>query len=171
MIHKKIGDPGLFRAWLYDMNVVPIIPTFLAVAPASTYTLPTSTVVMRPDPPVPVTNGCPEPRSVMTGGTVSGAENISAVAAAAAATAAEFAPADMDALELLVLPPVRSAATAAASEPQYPLTLHGKGVLLLHVFSEGPHGSKTVNVRVAATDCMRGPQDGRWRIIESCSQK
>ena len=75
----------------------------------------------------------------MTGGVTSGAENISAVAAAAAAAAAEPEFADA------------AFARAAASEPQFPLKLHvSAGVL--QVFSGGPHGSKTVSVRIPVTD-------------------
>ena len=128
----------------------------MAVAPGSTYLLPTITVVIRPVPPVPVTNGCPEPSNVMTGGTTSGAENRSAVAAAAAAAAAELELVD-DEVPLLPppLPPVRSAARAAACDPQFPLTLQANVTLLLQVFSDGPHGSKTCNIRMPVMDCAQ----------------
>ena len=132
------------------------VPTLMAVAPASTYVLPTTTVVMRPDPPPVTVNGCPEPSNVITGGVMSGAENRSAVAAAAAAAAAEFELVDEVLLLPPPLPPVRSAARAAACDPQFPLTLHAYVALLLQVFSDGPHGSKTVNVRMPVMDCTKG---------------
>ena len=126
----------------------------MAVAPASTYRVPTTTVVMRPVPPVPVTNGCPEPSNVMTGSTTSGAENRSAVAAAAAVAAAEL---DDEVLLLPPpLPPVRSAARAAACDPQFPLTLQANVTLLLQVFSDGPHGSMTLSMRMPVMDCVQG---------------
>ena len=124
----------------------------MAVAPASTYgPLPTVTLVIRPEPPEPVTNGCPVPRSVMTGGTVSGAENRSVVAAAAAAAAAELELVDMGAAEVPELTLPNSAANPAATDPQFPLILHENVALLLHVLSEGQHGSNTVSIRTAVT--------------------
>ena len=127
----------------------------MAVAPASTYLLPTITVVMRPVPPEPVTNGCPEPSTVMTGGTTSGAENRSAVAAAAAEAAAELELVGEALLLPPPLPPVRSAARAAACDPQFPLTLQANVALLLQVFSDGPHGSTTCKVRMPVMDCVQ----------------
>ena len=128
------------------------LPTLMAVAPASTYVLPTTTVVMRPDPPPVTVNGCPEPSNVMTGGVMSGAENRSAVAAAAA---------EIELVDVLPppLPPVRSAARAAACDPQFPLTLQAYVALLLQVFSDGPHGSKTVNVRMPVMDCVHNNEN------------
>ena len=92
----------------------------------------------------------------MTGGTTSGAENRSAVAAAAAAAAAELELVKVVAAPLPSLPPESSAARAAACEPQFPLTLHANVALLPQVVSDGPHGSKTVSVRVPVTDWTVG---------------
>jgi len=147
--------------------------TFMAVAPGSMYTLPTTTVVMIPEPPVPVTNGCPEPSSVMTGRTVSGAEKRSVVAAAAAAIAAELELVDMGAVEVVALPlPLdRSAAKAAASDPQLPLTLQANVALLSQVLSDGPHGSKTVSIRMPVTDCRKGWMVDTWECVTVCMTK
>ena len=104
--------------------------TFSAVAPSSTYVLPTNTVVMIPVSPVEVTNGWPVPRMVMVGGVTSGAENWSFVAAAAAATAAELALSGVLLMPPLPPPPPICAASAAAAAPQFPLTLQANVVLL-----------------------------------------
>ena len=137
--------------------------TFSAVAPSSTYVLPTNTLVVIPEPPAAVTNGWPVPRMVMTGGTTSGAANSSVVAAAAVAMATALAPEDMVIAEeellplplpsLLPLLPNSSAARFAASAPQFPLMLQAN-VMLLHVFSDGPQGSYTVSVRMPVMDWL-----------------
>ena len=134
---------------------------FKAVAPSSTKLLPTTTVVIIPEPPVAVTNGCPVPNTVMTGSVTSGAENRSVVAAAAATTAAVLTLVETGAAtddEVLpppppLLPPPSCAASPAASAPQFPLTLHAN-VVLLQVLSSGPQGSYTVSNRTPVTDWL-----------------
>ena len=86
------------------------------------------------------------------------------MAAAAAVAAAELELVDD---EVLLLPPplpsVRSAARAAACDPQFPLTLQANVELLLHVFSDGPHGSTTFKVRMPVIDCAQGGKhEGFW---------
>ena len=81
------------------------------------------------------------------GGVTSGAEK----AKAAAALAALVLPLEVPTPVPVVppLPPLpSSAASPAAADPQFPLTLQAR-VDALQVFSDGPQGSYTDNVRTA----------------------
>ena len=120
--------------------------TLTAVAPGSTYTELTRTVVMMPVLPSEVENETPLPRSVMIGRVRSGTVVAMAAAVAAADVVVDPMAEDDEVLEELLISPDSKAAAA----PQFPLTLHLR-VLLQVTWPLSEQGSKTDRVREAMT--------------------